>query len=128
MNNQFIPAPSTTTPYYGPQSYVNFTMPNNTPIHNNGVFTKFVDNEQEAINAPNPVNGCDFYMDGERLLLYVKYSDGRPMETYTLTLKEPPAPPKPLTAEELNDILDRRFDELSKRFVMRKDGANKNGQ
>lgn len=78
-------------PYTTPQSYVNI----NAPIPNygytnpaqNGIFTRFVTSEQEVINQPNPVAGCQFYMDGENLVLYAKYADGRPMEVYDMKLR-----------------------------------------
>ena len=117
-----------TTAY--PSSYViiNTPVPNYVnPAQNGGVFTKFVNSEQEAANQPNPVQGCAFYLDGEKLILYVKYADGRPMETYDMKLREAPKTPQYLTAEDFNDILDRKLDELSKKFVMRKDRGNQNG-
>lgn len=47
---------------YTPQSYVNinatpnYTYPNSPQ---NGIFTKFVTSEQEVLNQPNPVAGCN---------------------------------------------------------------------
>lgn len=119
---------STTNAY--PQSYVNINTPvpaNANPAQNGGVFTKFISSEQEAANQPNPPQGCAFYLDGEKLILYVKYADGRPMETYDMKLREAPKAKQYLTADEFNDILDRKLDELSKKFVMRKDRGNQNG-
>lgn len=114
-----------------PQSYVNINAP--APNYNSGVFTKFVSSEQEAFSQPNPVNGCSFFVDGENLVLYAKYADGRPMETYDLVLREPPRQPEPLTADSLSALLDKKFDDfenaLSKKFVLRKENRGmQNGQ
>ena len=90
----------------------------------NGVFTRFVSSEQEAAAHPNPQIGCAFFVDGENLVLYAKYADGRPMEIYDLTLREPVVPHY-VTVEDLTRILDSKLDELSKKFVVRRD--NKGG-
>lgn len=130
MAINYTPYNNSTTSAY-PQSYVNINAP--TPNYNfvnpvqNGVFTKFINSDQEAANQPNPPQGCAFYVDGEKLILYVKYADGRPMEIYDMKLRETPKAPQYLTAEDFNDILDRKLDELSKKFVMRKDRGNQNG-
>lgn len=119
-------------PYTTPQSYVNI----NAPVPNygytnpaqNGIFTRFVSSEQEVINQPNPVAGCQFYMDGENLVLYAKYADGRPMEVYDMKLREAPKAPQYLTVDDFSNILDQKLDELSKKFVLRKDNrGNNNG-
>lgn len=120
QGNQFV----TPTPQYGqyqvPQSYVNI-MPNTQALPQQGIFTRFVSSEQEANAQPNPVNGCTFFVDGEHFILYAKYADGRPMETYDMVLRKPAEEEKPLTVKDLNDILDKRFEELNKKFVIRKE-------
>lgn len=122
-NNQFQ---SSAAPYAGPQSYVNFTMPNNYsyPYTNNGLITRFVNSEQEAASMPNPTSGCAFYVDGEKLVLYAKYADGRPMEVYDMVLREAPKAPEYLTVDQFNKLMDSKMDELSKKFVIRKERNN----
>lgn len=110
-----------------PSSYVNInaTTPSGySYIPNNGVFTKFVKSEQEVITQPNPIAGCAFYIDGDNLILYAKYADGRPMEIYDMVLREPQVPHY-VTMEDLTKLLDSKFDELSdefsKKFVIRRE-------
>ena len=130
MAINYTPYNTSTTQAY-PPSYVNINAP--VPNYNfvnpaqNGVVMRFVNSEQEAVNQPNPTQGCAFYLDGENLILSVKYADGRAMEVYDMKLREAPKTPQYLTAEDFNDILDRKLDELSKKFVMRKDRGNQNG-
>lgn len=130
INNPYAPNMSNGV-YQTPQSYVNI---NATPNYNypnspqNGIYTKFVTSEQEVMNQPNPVTGCSFYMDGENLVLYVKYADGRPMEVYDMKLREAPKAPQYLTVDDFSSILDKKLDELSKKFVLRKENrGNQNG-
>lgn len=131
ITNPYAPNQQYTTPAQMPQSYVNI---NATPNYNypnspqNGIFTKFVTSEQEVLSSPNPVTGCAFYMDGENLIFYAKYADGRPMEVYDLKLRATPKPPQYLTVDDFSNILDQKLDELSKKFVLRKDNrGNNNG-
>lgn len=110
------------SPTYPTQTYQQPTInPYQSP---NGVFTKFVNSEQEVTSQANPLTGCSFYMDGDKLILYVKYADGRPMEIYDLVQRELPKPPNYLTVEEFNKIMDAKLDELSRRFVIRKERNN----
>lgn len=111
-----------------PSSYVNINAATPTPgysyVPNNGVFTRFVKSEQEAISQPNPAAGCAFYIDGDNLVLYAKYADGRPMEIYDMVLREPQVPHY-VTMEDLTKLLDSKFDEyaneFSKKFVIRRE-------
>lgn len=121
-NNQF--QSSAVPSYAGPQSYVNFTMPNTYTAATNGLFTRFVNSEQEAASMPNPVSGCSFYVDGEKLILYAKYADGRPMEVYDMVLRDAPKSPEYLTVDQFNKLMDSKLDELSKKFVIRKERNN----
>lgn len=120
QGNQFATPQFPTGYQQYPQSYVNI-MPNAQAYPQQGIVTRFVNSEQEANAQPNPTNGCAFFVDGEHFVLYAKYADGRPMETYDMVLRQPAEEEKPLTAKDLNDILDRRFEELSKKFVIRKE-------
>lgn len=111
-----------------PSSYVNINAATPTPgysyVPNNGVLTRFVKSEQEAASQPNPAAGCAFYIDGDNLVLYAKYADGRPMEIYDMALREPQVPHY-VTMEDLTKLLDSKFDELtdefSKKFVIRRE-------
>lgn len=116
-------------PAYTPQPYVNI----NTPVPNyyqpaqNGIFTRFVNNENEAAMMPNPTVGCSFYVDGDKLVLYAKYADGRPMEIYDLVQRTEQVPQQQtqyLTEEKMYKILDERLEELTKKFVIRKERNN----
>ena len=131
FNSHYIPqAP------YTPQPYVNVNAPSPnyyaSNVQQNGIFTRFVSSENEANMMPNPTIGCAFYVDGDNLVLYAKYADGRPMEIYDLKQRTAQAPPQTqnqpqyLTADEMNKILDERFEEMSKKFVIRKE-RNNNG-
>ena len=118
------------TPYipqaqYAPQPYVNINAP--SPSYQNGIFTRFVNSENEAAMMPNPTVGCSFFVDGDKLVLYAKYSDGRPMEIYDLKQRTTPAPQPQkqyLTTDELNKILDEKLEEMSKKFVIRRERNN----
>lgn len=119
-----------------PQSYVNINAPQpNYPYQpfntGNGVFTKFVSSDQEALsNIPAPQNGCSFGVDGEHMVFYAKYADGH-MEIYDMIQREPPKQAEPLTADSLAALLDQKFNDfennLSKKFVLRKDNYNNRG-
>lgn len=93
-----------------------------------GPFTRFVSSEQEAINAQMVGNQTNFFVDGENLVLYAKYADGRPMETFDLVLREPPKQPEYVTVEDLHSYLDQKFEEFGKKFQLRKDYNNRGGQ
>lgn len=126
-NNQTYP-----TYTANPSSYVNINaaVPNYQFMNSaqNGIFTRFVSGEQEVNSLPNPTQGCAFYMDGENLVFYVKYADGRPMEVYDMKQRNEPKPLRYLTVDDLNDILNTKIDELSKKFVLRRDTrGNNNG-
>lgn len=118
------------TPYiqqaqYTPQPYVNINAP--SPSYQNGIFTRFVNSENEAAMMPNPTVGCSFFVDGDKLVLYAKYADGRPMEIYDLKQRTTPAPQPQnqyLTTDELNKILDEKLEEMSKKFVIRRERNN----
>ena len=117
------------TNYTGPQSYVNFTMPN-TPAYSNqyGLYTRFVNSEQEARNMPNPISGCAFYVldnDEPNPVIFAKYADGRPMEVYDMVLRDTGSTSEYLTVDAFNKIFNEKMDEMSKRFVIRRE---KNGQ
>lgn len=122
VQNQNQTYPSSTVP----SSYVNINAatPGYSYLPNNGVFTKFVKSEQEVIAQPNPIAGCAFFIDGDNLILYAKYADGRPMEIYDMVLREPQVPHY-VTMEDLTKLLDSKFDELSnefsKKFVIRRE-------
>ena len=126
---------NTFQPY--PQSYVNINaaQPNyyQPPMSNgNGIYTKFVSSEQEAFSSiPVPQSGCAFGVDGEHMVFYAKYADGRPMEVYDMVLREPPKAPQPITTDALSELLDQKFNDfesaLSKKFVLRKDNQNRGG-
>lgn len=131
FNSPYIPqAP------YTPQPYVNINAPSPnyyaSNAQQNGIFTRFVNSENEAAMMPNPTVGCSFYVDGDNLVLYAKYADGRPMEIYDLKQRTAPSSqpvqnqPQYLTAEEMNKILDEKLEEMSKKFVIRKE-RNNNG-
>lgn len=111
----------------------NSFMPNyNQPVYQNpiqsGVWTRFVNSEQEVIAAPNPITGCAFYiLDGDKPVIYAKYADGRAMETYDMVFRDPPTAPEYLTVDSFNRLMDSKLDELSKKFVLRKERTN-NGQ
>lgn len=127
-NNPFLQhTQSAQTQYSGPQSYVNFTMPASYAAPQNGVFTRFVSSEQEASSMPQIGNGTNFFVDGENLILYAKYADGRPMETFDLVLRQPPKQPEYVTVEDFHNYLDEKFEEFGKRFQLRKD-YNRGGQ
>ena len=120
FNSPYIPQ----TPYVS-QPYVNINAP--SPSYQNGIFTRFVNSENEAAMMPNPTVGCSFFVDGDKLVLYAKYADGRPMEIYDLkqrNIQTPQAQSQYLTAEELNRILDEKLEEMSKKFVIRKERNN----
>lgn len=118
------------TPYipqaqYTPQPYVNINAP--SPSYQNGIFTRFVNSENEAAMMPNPTVGCSFFVDGDKLVLYAKYADGRPMEIYDLKQRTTPTPQPQnqyLTTDELNKILDEKLEEMSKKFVIRRERNN----
>lgn len=76
------------------------------------VQARFVTSRQEAETIPNPTLGCLFCFDQNEMLVYVKYADGRIMEEYEMVKKEPPAPPKYLTEEDVSKMLDDKFTEL----------------
>ena len=111
-----------------PQPYVNINPVTPVPSYyqgQNGIFTRFVSSEAEAASMPNPAVGCSFYVDGEKLVLYAKYADGRPMEIYDLVQRNASAPTTQYVTEEMmNKILDKRFEEMSKKFVIRKERNN----
>ena len=117
--NQFLPQQ--------PGTQINFTMPNTYQAPTQGIFTRFVSSEQEAASMPNPVTGTAFFVDGDKLVLYAKYSDGRPMEIFDLVLREPPKQPQYVTMDELKSYLDEKFDDFGKRYQLRKD-YNRGGQ
>lgn len=127
--NAAHPYQTASTNYTGPQSYVNFTMPSQ-PAYSSpllGIYTKFVNNEQEAAQAPNPVQGCAFYVldnSDSNPIIFAKYADGRPMETYDMVLREAPKAPEYLTVDSFNKIFNEKMDEMSKKFVIRRE---KNG-
>lgn len=129
-NNPFLqnPQQQTQSQYTGPQSYVNFTMPNTYQAPQNGLFTRFVSSEQEAASMPHIGNGTNFFIDGENLILYAKYADGRPMEAFKLVLKQPPKQPEYVTIDDLQSLLDEKFEEFGKKFQLRKDYNNRGGQ
>ena len=119
-----------------PQSYVNINAGQPSyypPVSNgNGIYTKFVSNEQEALSTiPVPQSGCAFGVDGEHMVFYAKYADGRPMEVYDMVLRQPPKQPEPITTDSLSALLDQKFNDfesaLSKKFVLRKDNLNRGG-
>lgn len=114
--------------YVGPQSYVNIQAPNNS-YNQNGSFTRFVSSEAEALSMPNPAVGCSFYVDGENMILYAKYADGRPMEAYDLVLRENTANKEGnyVTASELDEMLDKKLEEFGKKFVVKRDRGTTNG-
>lgn len=123
--NMNVPQQSVGTSYTGPQSYVNFTMPN-TPAYSTqyGLYTRFVNNEQEARNMPNPISGCAFYvLDNENSnpVIFAKYADGRPMETYDMVLRENSGNSEYLTVDAFNKIFDEKMNEMSRKFVLRRD-------
>ena len=110
FNTPYIPQ----TPYVS-QPYVNINAP--SPSYQNGIFTRFVNSENEAAMMPNPTVGCSFFVDGDKLVLYAKYADGRPMEIYDLKQRTTPTPQphnQYLTTDELNKILDEKLEEMSK--------------
>lgn len=76
------------------------------------VQARFVASDQEAAMVPNPTIGCLFCFNQNIMEVYVKYADGRPMETYELNKKEPPAPPKYITEDDVSKMLDEKFSEL----------------
>ena len=124
--NTSVPQASTGTNYMGPQSYVNFTMPTQPAYSNNflGLYTRFVNSEQEAKNMPNPISGCAFYIldnDDPNPIIFAKYADGRPMETYDMVLRESPKSSEYLTVDTFNKIFNEKMDEMSKRFVIRRE-------
>lgn len=120
FNSPYIPqAP------YTPQPYVNINAP--SPSYQNGIFTRFVNSENEAAMMPNPTVGCSFFVDGDKLVLYAKYADGRPMEIYDLKQRTTPTSQPQnqyLTTDELNKILDEKLEEMSKKFVIRRERNN----
>lgn len=120
FNSPYIPqAP------YTPQPYVNINAP--SPSYQNGIFTRFVNSENEAAMMPNPTVGCSFYVDGDNLVLYAKYADGRPMEIYDLVQRTEQAPQQQtqyLTEEKMYKILDEKLEEMSKKFVIRREKNN----
>lgn len=81
------------------------------------VQARFVASKQEAFMVPAPTLGCLFCFDQNQMELYVKYADGREMEEYELVKKEPPAPPKYLTEEEVGSMLDKKFEELKQALL-----------
>lgn len=115
---------------YTPQPYVNINTPSYSFL-GNGPTISFVNSEREALSRPNPINGCSFFIDGENLILYVKYADGREMETYDLVQRKPEIidsqSPSYVTADELSKILDEKLDALSKKFVLRRDNKESRG-
>lgn len=88
------------------------------------VYARLVGSEQEALSMPNPATGCAFFIDGENLVTYVKYSDGRPMEIYDMQQRLPAPPPQYLTVDDFNRLMDEKMNELAKRFVVRKERSN----
>lgn len=74
----------------------------------NTIQTFFVSGEQEAAISPNPTMGCSLYLNRNEQVMYAKYADGRPMETYDLVKREPPKPPEFVTREDF----DKKFDEI----------------
>ncbi len=128
LNHFAIPQQAPIQPSYaGPQSYVNIQAPNAYNQNQNGILTRFVSSEAEAAQAPNPMNGCAFYIDGDNMILYAKYADGRPMETYDLKLRDIPKETPYVTANELNDLLDKKLEEFGKKFVVKRDRGVTNG-
>lgn len=79
-----------------------------TPAAPRTIQTFFVKGEQEALQSPNPTIGCALYLNDNEQVMYAKYADGRPMETYDLVKREPPKPPEFVTKEDF----DKKFDEL----------------
>lgn len=129
LNHFAIPQQTPVQPSYaGPQSYVNIQAPNAYNQNQNGIITRYVSSEAEATQAPNPINGCAFYIDGDAMVLYVKYADGRSMETYDLKIRDIPKDNAYVTVDELNELLDKKFEEFGKKFVVKRDRGTTNGQ
>ena len=118
------------------QPYVNINAYNPTSVNTPGVYTKFVGSEQEAYsNISIPPTGCAFGIDGDNMVLYARFADGH-MEIYDMVQRMPPKQPEPLTADAFSELLDKKLSDfennLSKKFVLRKDnnqnrGGNLNG-
>lgn len=130
QRNQFV-TPQTQVPvqpaYMGPQSYVNIQAPTNS-YNQNGFYTRFVSSEAEALSMPNPNIGCSFYVDGENMILYTKYADGRPMEAYDLVLRENKTKEgEYMTVSEFDELLDKKLEEFGKKFVVKRDRGATNG-
>lgn len=133
--NQFNQTPQQPiAPSYTPQSYVNInaTAPNPYQYYttnNNAVVINLLNSDQEANYMQIGQNGYAFGLleNNGVMTFFIKYSDGRPMEVYDMTLREPPREPQYLTVDDFSSILDQKLDELSKKFVMRKDNSRGNG-